>query len=556
MYLLRGNYLINLRPYQTECLASIASNRNDGILRQIVHLPTAAGKTVVFGSLIAEAIKADPSSRVLILAFNCDLLGQAKDKIKMIDPSIDVGILDAFNKEFNCQVVVSSVQSARQPGNLEQLRKQGFSICIADECHHFASDSARFVLNELGFSKEGCAKGGHLLCGFSATPYRQDDKGLGEVFDKIVYHKSIAEMVRDGYLSPPRGHKVLTDLDLSKVAIENGDYSITALSQLMNTAVINEMIVQSYLEKAAGRKAIAFATSIAHAVALADCFRRFGVRAEAIHSNLSFDERESLKKQFREGEIEVLTNPLMLTEGYDEPSISAVVVARPTKSLGLYQQMIGRGLRPSVQKKDCVVLDFGDQAHSLCNVDVLLGGDVDEKKEEKRPRNERIEELVKKLPTNLNPKLKKAILEIDLLGNSFSWQKDADGCYFLKGGGETVIKLIKTSEDLFDAILFSKGGAQTIASALDFEYSFSSAEDFARANKGLFAVSDLDAPWRSLPISERQKELFRSGGFKIGIDSLNRGQAATIIGSGILRRRKIARNRRLNKDFVKVKQTE
>jgi superfamily II DNA or RNA helicase len=127
--------MINLRPYQNEALESIVSNYETGVRRQVVHLPTAAGKTVIFASLIDRAIKKNPSIRVLVLAFSTDHLGQARAKLNMISPGLGVGIVDADHKEFDRQVVISSVQSARVPGNLAQLQAQGFSICIVDECH-------------------------------------------------------------------------------------------------------------------------------------------------------------------------------------------------------------------------------------------------------------------------------------------------------------------------------------------------------------------------------------------------------------------------------------
>jgi len=529
---------ILLRPYQQEALESIASNYSTGIQRQVVHLPTAAGKTVVFSSLVDQAIRKEPKTRALVLAFSCDLLTQAKDKLKMISPDLDVGIVDANHKEFGCSVVVSSVQSARQPNNLEQLKAQGFSIVIVDECHHFASDSARFVLNELGFSKIGCSTSGRLLVGFSATPFRSDSKGLGEIFDRIVYHRSIKEMIAQGYLCNPRGHRVVTDIDFAKIEVEGGDFDQSTLSRIMNTPEVSQTIVSSYQEKATGRKTIAFATSIEHSVALAQQFKHNGISSEAIHSRLSSEEQNDLKKKFRNGDIEVLVNPLLLCEGYDEPSISCVIVARPTKSSGLYQQMAGRGLRLFPGKEDCIILDFSDQNHTLCNVGILLGDNLNDEQPKRHGKSEKIEELVKDLPLNINLKLKKAIIELDLLGKSFTWQKDFNGQYFLKGSGMTVLKLVKVSEDRFDVVFHGLSGIRMIAKGLDFSYSFSAAEDFAKANRALFAVADLEASWRELPISDKQKELFYSGGFKNGIENLTRGQAAQIISSGVLKRKK------------------
>ena len=242
-------------------------------------------------------------------------------------------------------------------------------------------------------------------------------------------------MIASGYLCNPVGHKILTDLDLSKIPTEKGDFAQGALSQAMNTDPLNQLVVESYLEKASGRKAIAFSTSIAHAEALAARFKACSLRCEAIHSNLPTDERQRLKKAFQESEIDILVNPTLLCEGYDEPSIEAVIIARPTKSAGLFQQMVGRGLRLYPNKKDCIVLDFGDQAHSLCTLGVLLS-DSDQEEEKSDPKYDRTKEIAQGLPPKLNEKLKKAILEFDLLGESFTWQKDFDQNYYLKGAGD------------------------------------------------------------------------------------------------------------------------
>lgn len=532
--------MIHLRPYQLETLEAIRANALADVRRQIVHLPTAAGKTVIFASLISNATKTRPGLRALILAFNCDLLGQARDKLLMVDPSLDVGILDANSKNLEAQVVVSSVQSARVPSNLERLKEQGFSIVIADECHHFASDTARHVLGALGFCKQGCEKGQRLLVGFSATPFRNDTKGLGEVFDKIVYARSIKEMIADGYLCMPEGKRILTDLDLSLVAVEGGDYSSLALSRIMNTPEINTLVVRSYIERAIGKKTIAFCTSIEHAVALADTFNKYGIFSEAIHSNLSIQDREILKRRFSNGDIEILTNPSMLTEGYDEPSTECVVIARPTKSPGLYQQMVGRGLRLFPGKQSCLVLDFSDQNHTLCNVGVLL---EDIKTAEGRPAKDKekevaIADLFGDLPPNINPKLKKAILELDLLGESFLWKKNYAGDYYLKGAGDTILAVLRKSQDRYDVILSGQQGTKVIVAGLDFQYAFGAAEGFAKANRSLFVMSDFFAEWRGFPITKKQREIFRKANYKNGIDCLTRGQASQIIASGVLFRKK------------------
>lgn len=536
-YVTRGPepYMINLRNYQIECLEAIQSNCGNGIHRQLVHLPTAAGKSVIFGSLIAKVVAATPNARVLVLAFACDLLKNAKDKILMVSPHLDVGIVDGSSKQFKSQIVISTVQTACQADALAQLQKQEFSLVICDEAHHFAAKTARLVLNTLGFLGSGSNDGQKLLCGFTATPFRQDELGLGEVFDKIVFHKSICEMIQEGFLTPPVGHKIATDLDLSKVSVgDDGDFSSMALSKVMNTDALNSLVVRSYFEKAAGQKTIAFATSIEHAVGLAKRFKEFGVAADPIHSQISAVERASLLHRYSEGDLDVLVNPMLLTEGVDLPCTSCVIITRPTQSGGLFQQMVGRGLRLFPNKRECTVLDFGDKDHRLCNVGMLLY----DTNSTPKVNDTKMARLVESLPPNINRRLKSAILNVDLLGDSFTWKKDLDdGNYYLKGSRET-LKIIKVGDEKYSVVLFNRDRAESIGGELDFEYAFATAEDFVNAHRQLFVVSDLNASWRELPISERQKELFRSYGFKNGIEDLSRGQASIIIGSGALRRKK------------------
>jgi ATP-dependent helicase IRC3 len=518
---------IKLRDYQSECLQSIQDNFSQGINRQLVHLPTASGKTFIFSSLIQQLKR-----KTIVLAHTCELLGQAKDKIEMLAPGLDVGIIKADCKEFDKPVVVSSIQSARQPETLSQLQKQGFTLCIYDECHRAAASSPRQILSSLGFSESS----GNLLVGFSATPFRTDSKGLGEVFDKLVYHKSIKELIELGYLCKPVGIKIATDLDLSKVKTEDGDFMTASLASVMDSPELNEIVVNSFIDKAADRKTVCFAVTVDHARSLADAFKRRGIAAEAVSGNISQDERESILERFQNGKIQVLTNCQLLVEGWDCPEVNCILIAKPTQSRGLYQQMAGRGLRLFPNKKDCLILDFGSATHSLCGIASLV---CDAEQEEVKQRREEtfISEFAKALPPSINKKLKSAIIEFDLLGDAFSWIKEGL-TYSLKGNNERILKIFPTADGRFSTMLFKGNNIESIvARDLSFEYAFSAAEEYAKANKGLFTVSDLSASWRDLPISDKQKGLFRSHGFRAGIDDLSRGQAALIISSGILNRK-------------------
>lgn len=522
---------IRLRQYQEECLKSIHDNYAQGVNRQLVHLPTAAGKTVIFANLINQLDR-----KTLVLAHTCELLDQARDKIKMICPNLDVGIVKSGRKEYNNPIVVSSIQSARNPETLAELQKQGFTLCIYDEAHRAAALSPRHILSSLGFLESS----ENLLVGFTATPFRNDDKGLGEVFNEVVYKKTIKDLISLGFLCNPIGVKITTDLDLSTVKTEDGDFVTTSLASVMNTPEMNELVVNAYIERASKRKTVCFSVTVSHAKNLAELFRSRGIASEAIYGDMPADERARLLQLFKSGSLSVLTNCSILTEGYDESSIDCVLVAKPTQAKGLYQQMCGRGLRLFPNKQDCLILDFGSKTHSLCGIASLIGDTETNESEQQERAEGKMSEFAKGLPPKINKKLKAAIIEFDLLGDAFTWLKDGSS-YYIKAIGNKILKIYPTSNDRFNVVFFYENKSQTIANDMSFEYAFSSAEEFAKANRSMFTVCDLEANWRSLPISDKQKNVFKSFGYRSGIEELSRGQAALIISSGVINRKAVRR---------------
>lgn len=516
--------MLTLRKYQRECLDAIASNYKNGNCRQLVSLPTASGKTVVFASLIKES-----EGKSLVLAHTNELLEQAREKIQMIAPNLSVGLVNADSKEFDFPVIVSSIQSARQPNNLAELQAQNFNLLVYDECHHAASETSRNILNALGF---GC-KTDRLLCGFTATAFRQDGKGLKEVFDTVAYQRTIKEMIADGYLCPPKGIKVSTDIDLSKVKMGDGDFQAESLAKVMDVPEIRQIVVDAYQKEGEGRQTICFGVNIQHAHNLSSLFNDFGISSEAIHGRMSKSEREKVLNRYRSGQIQVLCNCQVLTEGFDAPETSCVIVARPTQSKGLYQQMAGRGLRLYPNKRDCIIIDLCTKHHSLCNTVTLLEDSNDIKEAEKSEKSDQLG-VVESFPANLNQKLKAALISFDPLGQEFTWTCNESNIYVLKGDNIR-LGIVPINEDRYRVILASENGSQTISDDLNFEYSFAAAEDFARSNRDVFIVSDREAKWRNLPASAKQIALIRSKGYRAGLDKLTRGQASDIISSGTLR---------------------
>ena len=197
-------------------------------------------------------------------------------------------------------------------------------------------------------------------------------------------------------------------------------------------------------------------------------------------------------------------------------------------------------MRPWPNKKDCLILSFGSKTHSLCSSAALL--DDTEEAEKKQKSADQVNEFVEKLPKTINKKLKSALIDFDPIGEEFIWVQDGQS-FSLKATGDKILKIFPTANGRFSVVHFeNRNSYRMIAENLTFDFAFGTAQEFARNNRGLFAVSDLEAPWRALPISDKQKGLFRSFGFKAGIEDLSRGQAALIISSGVLRR-KAAANR-------------
>ena len=303
---LRGLEMIQLRQYQIECLEAIKKYSKNGKRRLLVSMPTGSGKTVVFSKLIQ-----DLNCRTLVLAHTCELLEQAKEKIQQIT-GLEVGLVNQEHKEFDRPIVVSSIQSAMIDSNLQQLCKQKFQLLIYDESHRAASDGARYVLKTLGFGP-GTKK---LLVGFTATPFRHDKtKGLAEVFDDVPYQVNIQDLIDHGYLVPPVGYLIANDLDLSHVPTVNGEFKEAALSQVVDCPDMIEGIVSTWLEKAEGRKTIAFGVNVAHSLHIAECFNQHGITAKLVSGETDHVLRRQYLESFKNGDLMVLCNAQVLVEG-------------------------------------------------------------------------------------------------------------------------------------------------------------------------------------------------------------------------------------------------
>ena len=352
-----------------------------------------SGKTICFASLAQQR-----DCRTLILAHRDELINQAEEKVSLVWPDADIGIVKAEANDAEKQVVVASVQTVSRANRLKEFPTD-FELCITDEAHHCPADSYKRIYDHLGLLDATLEDRLHL--GVTATPNRHDKEDLFPVFDEVVYHLNITNMIPE-YLCDLRCVEVRTDVDISNVGVVGTDLNQGQLSPLINTENANELIVDAWQEHAGEtgiggeqRRTLAFTVDVAHAHDLAEEFRRRNVKAEAVWGAMPLDERRRVLGAFAVGDIDVVVNCAVLTEGYDNPALDCIIMARPTKSTSLFIQCIGRGTRKFPEKKDCLILDVACIAgkHKLATFPSVFGLKEDDIQDGESTLMEQIEEI-------------------------------------------------------------------------------------------------------------------------------------------------------------------
>ncbi|MBX7077751.1 MAG: DEAD/DEAH box helicase [Nannocystaceae bacterium] len=344
-----------LRPYQREAVDAVVSARREGIRRMLLALPTGAGKTVIFAELIRRA-----RHPVLVLAHREELLAQAQAKIAAAlhgdrrTVEIEQGLARASRQ---ADVVVASIRSLHDGRIGAALSGRGSRLVIYDECHHAVAPDNRRVLERIGAFEPQWPG---TLVGFTATTRRADGRALGEVFERIVYQRSLRQMIDERWLRPLRGLRIDTGVDLAAVPQLGDDFDEEPLAQTIDVEARNLLVARSIQELARDRRTIAFCVTVRHAEHLCEALRGLGVPAGMICGEMPRAARAAVLARFRSGALAVLTNVGVLTEGFDDPGVSAIAMVRPTRSEALYLQCVGRGMRLDRSAPDCLVLDFVD----------------------------------------------------------------------------------------------------------------------------------------------------------------------------------------------------
>ena len=363
---------LTLRPYQLEAIQQVIAARRAGIRRQLICLPTGSGKTVIFSELARKARRP-----VLVLAHRRELVQQARDKIARAmgvadDDHATVAVEQGDERAAaSARVVVASIRSLGEKRLELLLERREFGLVVYDECHHATAEDNKRVLRALGaFDPQWRG----TLLGFTATTSRGDGVGLDSVFEQIVYQRTISEMVDDGFLVPLRGFRIATAEDLESVRAGRGDFVVNELAEVVDIDARNALVARAIQELARDRRTIAFCVTVNHARHLARALNAVGVSCGIIYGDMKADKRRQTLADFRAGRLAAVTNVGVLTEGFDDPGVSCIAMARPTRSAGLYAQCVGRGTRLAEGKSDCIVLDFVDLSElSLMTLPTLAG---------------------------------------------------------------------------------------------------------------------------------------------------------------------------------------
>ena len=346
---------MELRPYQREAEAAILNEWDAGILRTLLVLPTGCGKTIVFSKVIEDRVRA--GDRVLVLAHRGELLEQASDKLAQA-----TGLRCATEKaDESClgswyRVAVGSVQSLMREKRLSRFAHDYFQTIVVDEAHHVLSDGYQRVLDHFGQAK---------VLGVTATPDRGDMRNLGQCFQSLAYEYTLPKAIREGFLSPIKALTIPLKLDLTGVGVQSGDFKAGDLGTALDPYL--EQIADEMTRHCSDRKTVVFLPLVKTSQKFRDILLRHGFRAAEV--NGTSQDRAQILSDFDAGKYNVLCNSMLLTEGWDCPSVDCIVVLRPTKVRSLYSQMVGRGTRLFRGKDHLLLLDFlwHTERHELCH---------------------------------------------------------------------------------------------------------------------------------------------------------------------------------------------
>lgn len=497
--------MIKLREYQQQALAARAAapaTEN----RQAIVMATGLGKTITFG---AEA--AAVPGRSLILVHTDELAQQAEAKVRLMAPGRTVGVVKAERDDVDAEIIVGSVQTLQAPSRLMAVTDAGrVDHLIIDECHHAVSKSYRRIMFALG----GYGRPGVIpVTGYTATLERGDGQSLGQVWHDVAFSRDIGWAVRKGFLVPPVGYTVtVPELEYAG--------SDAAMDNALVDSIAPEKVVGAWLEHGQGRSTVLFAPLVRSARAFTLAFNDRGIQAAVIHGGMDKQDRQERLAAYERGQIQVLCNAMVLTEGWDSPRTKCVIVARPTKSRPLFIQMAGRGLRrwPEGGHTDCVLLCVADSTTELRSIADLSDKPI----EAEDGKSLTVLEDEYDLSLDLEPDPVNAYAgQVDVtkfdplvLRSSKVWTKTKGGALFMPAGKGEWVFLAPDSTGLAVAYVGQSGGQRVHRGIPDSELAMAMAEDLAQDMGGDIGrlLADKDRAWRKgVPSEAARQEALRLG---------------------------------------------
>lgn len=535
---------MQLRDYQQAGLQAIDDAYNRGVRSMIAAMATGSGKTVMFADLVSRR-----PGRALILAHRDRLLSQAAEKLSAFVPRHRIGIVKAEQNQCAADVVVASVQTLARSRRLAMMPK--FDTVIADECHRSISKTWRRVIDHVRHPDT-------LLLGVTATPSRSDGIGLSAIYEEIVYEVGILQLIEQGYLVPLRGQKIYIAADFSGLQTKTNtdginDYKQDEVVKLMNQADWYKHATDGWLKCASDRRTIAFVPpgkddagrSTAMAFQLADYMREKGIGAVAVNGESDLSEQRRVIRDFEAGQLQVIVNVDIFTEGLDIPCINCVLMARPTKSQIIYCQTIGRGTRtsPETGKTDCLVLDLvgASNKFDLCTLGSLFGvkslKDGEDVREAVEREKKEVADAIAKQQEALRVKGEIRAQEIDLFGGikplqqpqqqqerkkPFEWHiyPERKESFLVSSGHEFMISKVGDTYTFADLSWSGKFQGQT--------GDYNEAKEACETEMRRRLFGNKDAPWRQKPASEKQIALLTK--FKIPVKpDITKGEASDLL---------------------------
>lgn len=365
-----------LRPRQKQFVArSVSALRAHG--NTLAVAPTGAGKTIMLSAVAGELL-AGTDAKACVLAHRDELTEQNRTKFARVNPALSTSVVDARTKSWHGQVTFAMVPTLARAANLGAM--PALDLLIVDEAHHAAAESYRRIIDRARDRNPACR-----IYGVTATPNRGDRKGLRPIFSNVADQIRIGELIASGHLVPPRTFVIDVGVqeELRKVRRTADDFDMAEVDRVMNRAPINEAVVEHWREKAGNRQTVVFCSTVDHAANVCAAFNSAGIAAVTVTGEMGEAERRAVLAAYAAGDARVIVNVAVLTEGWDHPPTSAIVLLRPSSFKCTMIQMVGRGLRPvnpqehpGVIKTDCIVLDFGISTllHGTLEQDIDLDG--------------------------------------------------------------------------------------------------------------------------------------------------------------------------------------